>query len=122
MPSGRPPADRGAVRQVPGAEAAATEARNRFAREFGSRPGAPIAVVVPAFDEAMSVGAVVRAVPRQISGLACEVIVVDDGSTDGTEDRARAAGALVCRLPENLGQGQALRLGYRLARDRGAAM
>src|SRR5262249_817930 len=43
-------------------------------------------------------------------------------STDGTEDRARAAGALVCRLPENLGQGQALRLGYRLARDRGAAM
>jgi glycosyltransferase involved in cell wall biosynthesis len=50
------------------------------------------------------------------------VIVVDDGSTDGTEERARAAGALVCRLPVNLGQGQALRLGYRLASDRGAAV
>ena len=68
-------------------------------------------MVVPAFDEAMSVGDVVRAVPRQMSGLASEVIVVDDGSTDGTEEQARAAGALVCRLPVNLGQGQALRLG-----------
>ena len=36
--------------------------------------------------------------------------------------RARAAGALVCRLPVNLGQGQAFRLGYRLARDRGATL
>ena len=120
MPSGRRPADRGAVHDVPGAEAVAAGARSTFAREFGSRPGAPIAVVVPAFDEAMSVGDVVRAVPRQMSGLASEVIVVDDGSTDGTEEHARAAGALVCRLPVNLGQGQALRLGYRLARDRGA--
>jgi glycosyltransferase involved in cell wall biosynthesis len=70
----------------------------------------------------MSVGGVVRAVPRQMSGLASEVIVVDDGSSDGTEEQARAAGALVCRLPVNLGQGQALRLGYRLAVDRGATV
>jgi glycosyltransferase involved in cell wall biosynthesis len=92
-----------------------------FAEEFASSPGPPLAVVIPAFNEAASVGGVVRAVPRTICGLTCEVIVIDDGSTDGTGDQARAAGARVCRLPVNLGQGQALRLGYRLARERGAA-
>jgi glycosyltransferase involved in cell wall biosynthesis len=79
-------------------------------------------VVIAAFDEAESVAGVIGAVPRQICGLASEVILVDDGSADGTEHRARVAGALVCRLSVNLGQGRALRLGYRLARDRGAAV
>ena len=83
-------------------------------------PGRAIVVVMPAFNEAESVHDVVGAVPRRICGLASEVIVIDDGSTDGTGRQARAAGALVCRLPVNLGQGQALRLGYRLARERGA--
>jgi glycosyltransferase involved in cell wall biosynthesis len=57
-----------------------------------------------------------------VCGLDTEVLLVDDGSTDRTRQEARSAGALVCRLPFNLGQGQALRLGYRLARKRGASV
>jgi glycosyltransferase involved in cell wall biosynthesis len=122
MPSGGRRADRGAIGRVPGADAAVKEARRAFGEEFGGRPGAPIAVVIPAYNEAESVGGVVGTVPDRICGLDSEVILVDDGSSDGTPGQAGAAGALVCRLPVNLGQGQALRLGYRLARDRGASL
>jgi glycosyltransferase involved in cell wall biosynthesis len=46
--------------------------------------------------------------------------VVSDGSKDGTVEEASAHGALVCDVPVNRGQGAALRLGYRLAREGGA--
>jgi glycosyltransferase involved in cell wall biosynthesis len=49
-----------------------------------------------------------------------EVIVVVDGATDATAAHAAAAGALVCDVPVNRGQGAALKLGYWLARARGA--
>lgn len=51
-------------------------------------------VVIPARDEAASVGAVVAALPA-----VCEVIVVDNGSRDGTAEAARAAGATVVQEP-----------------------
>src|SRR5205807_9270034 len=46
--------------------------------------------------------------------------VVVDGSSDATAERAAQGGALVCDVPVNRGQGAALRLGYWLARARGA--
>ena len=53
-----------------------------------------LGVVIPALNEEETVGAVVRAVPRLILGChEVEVIVVDDGSTDATNERAVAAGA-----------------------------
>lgn len=70
-----------------------------------------ILVVIPAFNEEPTVGEVVRA--TLASGL--PVCVVDDGSTDATSDRARAAGATVLRLPLNLGVGGAMRCGFRFA-------
>jgi glycosyltransferase involved in cell wall biosynthesis len=82
--------------------------------------GAPIAVVIPAYNEEPTVGAVVRGIPREIGGKAVEVIVVVDGSDDRTADEARSAGALVCDVPHNRGQGLIFMLGYWLAFKRGA--
>ena len=68
---------------------------------------ARVSVVIPALDEEESIGAVVRAVPREIVS---EVIVVDNGSSDGTAERAREAGARVVHEPQR-GYGRACRAG-----------
>lgn len=82
--------------------------------------GAPLAVVIPAYNEAPTVAEVVAEIPPQAAGLATEVIVVVDGAKDATAAQAASSGALVCDVPVNRGQGAALRLGYWLARARGA--
>ncbi len=82
--------------------------------------GAPVAVVIPAYNEGPTVAAVVAAIPNELGGLATEVIVVSDGSTDATTAEAASAGALVCDIPFNRGQGLVFKLGYWLARTRGA--
>jgi glycosyltransferase involved in cell wall biosynthesis len=90
---------------------------------FAANPageGAPIAVVIPAYNEEPTVADVVRGIPREIAGKAVDVIVVVDGSDDRTADEARAAGALVCDVPINRGQGLIFMLGYWLAYKRGA--
>lgn len=110
----------GAVRDIPEARAIADAAATEFGERYGGIPGAPIAVVIPALNEAETVAEVIASVPHTICDLPTETIVLDDGSTDGTGDIAAEAGALVCRLSVNLGQGHAFRLGYRVARDRGA--
>src|SRR5207248_4478088 len=74
-----------------------------------------IAVVMPAYNEADNVGQVLASLPDQVCGKELHAIVVDDGSSDPTTERARAAGAAAVRLPLNRGQGAALRTGYRLA-------
>lgn len=82
--------------------------------------GAPIAVVIPAYNEEPTVATVIRGIPRQIGGKAVEIIVVVDGSDDRTAEEARNAGALVCDVPVNRGQGLIFMLGYWLADKRGA--
>jgi len=71
-------------------------------------------VIMPAWNEAESVGNTVAEVIR--TGPNCDVLVVDDGSTDNTADLAEAAGATVLRLPFNLGVGGAMRSGYKYAK------
>jgi glycosyltransferase involved in cell wall biosynthesis len=94
------------------------------AREFlAANPpglGAPVAVVIPAYNEEPTVADVVSAIPSTIAGLPAEVIVVVDGSSDATATEAAGAGALVCNIPVNRGQGLVFMLGYWLARTRGA--
>jgi glycosyltransferase involved in cell wall biosynthesis len=82
--------------------------------------GAPLAIVIPAYNEEPTVAEVVGEIPGEAAGLATEVIVVVDGARDRTAAEATRAGALVCDVPVNRGQGAALRLGYWLARARGA--
>jgi glycosyltransferase involved in cell wall biosynthesis len=73
--------------------------------------------VVPAYNEAGAVGDVVRAIRNRAREF--DVLVVDDGSTDDTADRARDAGATVLRLPFNLGIGGAVQTGFVYALERG---
>jgi glycosyltransferase involved in cell wall biosynthesis len=82
--------------------------------------GAPLAIVIPAYNEEPTVADVVGEIPRSAAGLKTEVIVVVDGARDATASKAAGAGALVCDVPVNRGQGAVLRLGYWLARARGA--
>jgi glycosyltransferase involved in cell wall biosynthesis len=76
-------------------------------------------VVLPALNEQDSVARVVAEV--RAAQPAATVLVVDDGSTDATAARAERAGALVMRLPFNLGVGGAMRAAYRYAREHGYA-
>ena len=74
-------------------------------------------MIIPAFNEA-------DALPGVLAGLARhnpdhDIVVVDDGSTDGTAIVARSVGATCLRLPFNLGIGGALRLGFRYAVEQG---
>jgi len=91
-------------------------------QEYGARATAlpPLAIVIAAFNEEGSIGQVLAALPTTVAGLATEKIVVSDGAADGTAKEAAEAGALVCEVPVNRGQGAALRLGYRIAREGGA--
>jgi glycosyltransferase involved in cell wall biosynthesis len=65
------------------------------------------AALIPAYNEASTIADVVRGVQRFVS----QVLVVDDGSVDGTADEARAAGARVLAHATNLGKGHAVRTG-----------
>ncbi|MEP7024071.1 MAG: glycosyltransferase family 2 protein [Actinomycetota bacterium] len=93
-----------------------------FIAEYGERATAlpPLAIVIAAYNEEGAIGPVLDTLPKEISGLATATIVVSDGAADGTAAEAGAHGALVCDVPVNRGQGAALRLGYRLAREGGA--
>lgn len=81
----------------------------------------PVAVVIAAYKEAANIEAVVSSLPSQLCGKDVSVVVVVDGEDDGTGELARAGGAVVAVAPVNRGQGASLRLGYRIARELGAA-
>jgi glycosyltransferase involved in cell wall biosynthesis len=99
-----------------------SEAVAAFVAEYGERATAlpPLAIVIAAYNEQGAIGPVIEALPKEVLGQSTAVIVVSDGSKDGTVAEASAAGALVCDPKVNRGQGAALRLGYRLAREGGA--
>jgi hypothetical protein len=79
-----------------------------------------VAVVVPAYNEAENIGYVLDRIPAQVCGVETAVLVVDDGSRDGTAEVAAEHGALVARHVINRGGGAALRTGYRLMAESGA--
>lgn len=79
-------------------------------------------IQIPCFNERDQLPATIAALPRQIPGVdVIELLVIDDGSTDGTSDVATAAGVRhVVRLPRNQGLAAAYRAGLEACLRRGA--
>jgi glycosyltransferase involved in cell wall biosynthesis len=75
-----------------------------------------VCALIPVYNNARTIGAVVR---RCRDVMEPDVLVISDGSEDGSEQLARDAGASVVALPENQGKGAALRAGMQEAADRG---
>jgi hypothetical protein len=76
-----------------------------------------ILVIIPAFNEEDSVGAVIKEAKRYLSQA--DILVVNDGSTDLTSARAGARKALVLDLPFNIGIGGTMQAGYKYAYEKG---
>jgi hypothetical protein len=74
-------------------------------------------LIIPAYNEAKRIAGVVASVKGLYPGL--DILVVDDGSGDSTDEVAKKAGAGVVSLPFNLGYGVALETGYFYAKDGG---
>ncbi len=74
-------------------------------------------IIVPAYNEEAAVGGVVRSIHAVMPGT--PVLVIDDSSTDATQQVARAAGARLLPLPHHLGLGGCVQAGYKLAFELG---
>ena len=74
-----------------------------------------IAVVIPSYNEARTIGDIVK----RLNERDFTVYVVDDGSSDDTSEKAKAAGAIVIRNSRNMGKGGALRVGFKRILDDG---
>ncbi len=74
-----------------------------------------VSVVIPTHNEAGTIAEIVRQALAHTPSIR-EVLIIDDGSSDGTADVAREAGARVVRLDVNRGKGEAMRIGIVEAR------
>ncbi len=82
-----------------------------------------LVIVIPAYNEARVIGDTLARLPRAIAGVSIQVVVVDDGSSDGTSDVVRASGddrIILLRHAINRGLGGALGTGLAYARKIGA--
>ncbi len=96
-------------------------ALSAFRERYGDPTLAPVVVVIAAYNEAVGLPRVLTGMPSTVCGLSADVVIVDDGSTDDTAAAASVHdGAYLVSAAINRGQGAAMRLGYRVARDHGA--
>jgi len=76
-----------------------------------------ISVIMAAYNEERSISALLAGMPTRLLGHDIEVLVVDDGSSDGTADIARSFGSDVIRFDDNRGKGAAIRRGLESLHD-----
>ncbi len=79
--------------------------------------GCEISIIIPVFNEAGRLLELLNNI-RALQLASSEIIVIDDGSTDGSTDAAMAGGANVIRHPYNIGNGAAIKSGIRAAHGR----
>ncbi|SDK09156.1 Glycosyl transferase family 2 [Actinopolyspora mzabensis] len=92
-----------------------------YAARYGDHRFAPVVVLIAAYNERDAIPAVLEGIPGSSCDLDVDTLVVVDGASDDTADVAVRHGAYTCVAGTNRGQGAALRLGYRLAAERGAS-
>jgi hypothetical protein len=112
---------RGRGTTAPQEDAIDKAARAEFRRRYRKARLGPVAIVIAAYNEADGIPGVLETLPDEVCGLHADVVVVDDGSTDCTGSALEHSRAHVVSCGANRGQGAALRLGYRVAREHGAA-
>lgn len=96
-----------------------------FVQRHGKPSLAPVTIVIPSYGEAANIDSVLDEVPDHILNMRTSVVVVVDGRHPNEEEgatarRVQAAGHHVAVAPLNRGQGAALRVAYRIAREGGA--
>lgn len=70
-------------------------------------------IIIPAYNEENNITPLIKEIQDKVSGAA--ILVIDDGSRDRTARVAEKAGAMVMRLPFNMGYGAALQTGFKYA-------
>lgn len=95
--------------------------KHRASGRGGPQDG-PVVLFLPAYNEEETIGAVLGRFPEDVLGREVHPIVIDDGSTDRTAERARLAGATVISFPGNQGLGAAVRRGLKEGVARGASV
>lgn len=83
-------------------------------------PEGSLYVVIPAYNEADTIGDVLASLPETVLDYTVRAVVVSDGSRDATTRAAREHDAIVVEHPLNQGQGGALKTGFEIARRHGA--
>lgn len=88
-----------------------------------NQEGLDLVVIIPALDEQATIAEVIEGIPRTMPGVSSiRVVVVDDGSTDGTGAKAAACGAEVIRHGRSYGVGAAFQTGITRALEMGAEL
>ena len=94
--------------------------RQDFDARYPDLKLSPVVGLICAYEEEGNIGDVLAAMPTESCGLAVTTLVVVDGGSDQTDQVSLDAGAVTFVLPENLGHGYALRVGYALCIELGA--
>jgi len=100
--------------------------RNQVTNEFIARNTlnltGSILCIIPALNEELNLKSVLPRFPKEANDVPIHVLVVDDGSTDGTAAVVRDAGCMLAHVPVNRGGGAALRTGFDIAMASGASV